>query len=63
MIKVLEHYGFVVKRWNGSHAIMTNGAVVIPIPCHSNKNMPTGMLQAIIRDSGLSVEEYEKIVK
>ncbi len=63
MIRVLEKAGFWVNRWKGSHAIMDNGDRIIPVSCHSSKTMPPGTQRAIIHDAGLTVDEFNELLK
>ncbi|HEU5291700.1 MAG TPA: type II toxin-antitoxin system HicA family toxin [Cyclobacteriaceae bacterium] len=53
LIKLLEKEGFVFVRQSGSHAIYRKiGFKIIVVPMHS-KDIPTGTLNAIIKDSGI----------
>jgi predicted RNA binding protein YcfA (HicA-like mRNA interferase family) len=53
LIKVLGKEGFVFVRQSGSHAIFRKqGFKIIVVPIHS-KDIPTGTLNAILRDAGL----------
>ncbi len=63
MIQVLQKAGFWVNRWKGSHAIMENGDRIIPVPSHSSRTMPTGTQRAIIRDAGLTIAEFNELLK
>ena len=62
MVKVLEKVGFVVRRWKGSHAIMSDGIRIIVVPCHGHKNLPKGTQRGIIKDSGLTVKEFNRLI-
>jgi predicted RNA binding protein YcfA (HicA-like mRNA interferase family) len=35
----------------------------IPVPVHGSKPLRTGTLRAIIRDAGLTVEEFRRLLK
>jgi predicted RNA binding protein YcfA (HicA-like mRNA interferase family) len=53
LIKLLEKEGFVFVRQSGSHAIYRKtGHKIIVVPIHS-KDIPTGTLNSILKDSGL----------
>jgi predicted RNA binding protein YcfA (HicA-like mRNA interferase family) len=60
--RVLESHGFLLVRQRGSHMVMQKsgdeGTTTIPVPDQSE--LRTGTLRAIIRQSGLAVEEYRK---
>lgn len=61
-IKVLERYGFVFIRQKGSHRIYINKNNAVTIPYH-NKDLRKGTLRSIIKQSGLSTEEFLKLFK
>jgi predicted RNA binding protein YcfA (HicA-like mRNA interferase family) len=62
VIKVLEKLGFVFVRQKGSHRIYVKGNIGITIPYH-NKDLKKGTLRAIIKQAGLSVEEFLKLLR
>ena len=59
VIKAFENMGYKVVRHHGSHTIMARAlsAHQPTIPFHS-RDLPKGTLRAIIRQSGLTVEEF-----
>jgi predicted RNA binding protein YcfA (HicA-like mRNA interferase family) len=59
VISALEKTGFVIRRQTGSHAILYRAGIHRPVtvPVHTGE-MPKGTLRAIIRQSGLTVEEF-----
>ena len=62
-IKLLSKVGFYIKRQEGSHITLRRddpfGQVVVP----DHKELDRGTLRAIIRQSGLSVDEFVKLIK
>jgi predicted RNA binding protein YcfA (HicA-like mRNA interferase family) len=62
VIKVLEKLGFVFVRQKGSHRIYVKGSIGITIPYHT-KDLKKGTLKAIIKQTGLSVEEFLKLLR
>jgi predicted RNA binding protein YcfA (HicA-like mRNA interferase family) len=62
VIKVLEKLGFVFVRQKGSHRIYVKSNIGITIPYH-NKDLKKGTLRAIIKQTGLSVEEFLKLLR
>ncbi|MEZ5690330.1 MAG: type II toxin-antitoxin system HicA family toxin [Rickettsiales bacterium] len=58
IIKVLERNGFVVKSQNGSHVKLHNGKNKVIVP-HPRKDMPIGTFGSIVRQSGLTKQEFE----
>ncbi|MFN0158153.1 MAG: type II toxin-antitoxin system HicA family toxin [Bacteroidota bacterium] len=61
-VKALAKAGFVFKRQEGSHMILrrSNPFAQLLVPDH--KELDRGTLRAIIRQSGLSVEEFVKLL-
>lgn len=59
VIKVLEVIGFQRIRQSGSHATYhhPDGRWTI-VSIHPGKTIPKGTLRKIIRDAGLSVDEF-----
>jgi predicted RNA binding protein YcfA (HicA-like mRNA interferase family) len=62
VIAALEKVGFELRRQTGSHAIMYKPGVRYPvsIPQHP-KDLPKGTLRAIIREAGLTRDEFLKL--
>lgn len=67
IIKALTRAGFEIRNQTGSHVQMvgyTEGSKrLVTVPDHGNKEIPIGTLISIIRQSGLSREEFLKFVK
>ena len=61
--KVAEKTGFVWARCVGSHNTFRNadGQIVV-IPDHGAKEIVRPLLRKIIRDLGLSIEDYSRIL-
>jgi len=59
VVAALEKAGFEVRRQTGSHVIMYKAGVRHPIsiPQHP-ADLPKGTLRAIIRQAGLTVDEF-----
>lgn len=58
-VKALEKAGFRVVR-QGKHVVMSNGTRFLTIPRHNPVNSFT--MAGIIRDAGLSIEEFRKLL-
>ena len=60
VIKALEPIGYVVVRQRGSHVRLRHPNAVthkpITVPLHNE--LRRGLLRSIIRDSGLSVDDF-----
>lgn len=57
-IKALERAGFVVQRIKCGHYILKKGNLRVIVPYHSTGNLKPGTLSSIIKEAGLSVEEF-----
>jgi len=58
-LRALEKAGFWVIR-QGKHIVMTDGVRILTIPRHNPMNAYT--MGGIVRDPGLSVEEFCKLL-
>ena len=58
-IKVLEESGFLFARQRGSHVILQHldGRSIV-VPVHQGEELGRGVLRAIIRQAGLTREEF-----
>lgn len=65
VVKALKRVGFVFRRQTGSHVILRHpeSKVTVPVPVHGGKDLPPGTLRAIIRDAGLTVEEFQRLLR
>ena len=63
MIKVLEKTGFYFVRQSGSHKIYKNKeGKRVTVPYHSGKILHPKITNGILRDVGLTVEEFKKLL-
>ena len=64
VIKVLVKIGFKPVRQRGSHVILKrdDGRVTV-IPVHIGEEIGRGLLSKIIKDAGLTKEEFLKLLK
>ena len=64
-IRALQAAGFEIRRQKGSHIIMKRRAPppvrTIPVPNH--KTIKPGTLKSIIRQAGLTVNEFNELLK
>jgi len=62
--RILAAYDFAEVRQKGSHVVMqkklADSTVTIPVPDH--KELKPGTLRSIIRQSGLTVEDFIKVL-
>ena len=64
LVKQLEKLGYYVDHQRGSHIILKHGERPLPrlsVPDH--KNVRVGLLRKIIRDAGLTPEEFVKLIE
>ena len=52
LLKLLQKNGWVVKRVKGSHYVMQKDDKIQIIAVH-NKDVPTGLLNKILKETGL----------
>lgn len=60
VVKALLKRGFYIHHQSGSHARLINkfnSQIKVTVPIH-NKDLPKGTLANIIRQSGLTIEEF-----
>ena len=63
LIRILQKAGFEVVRQKGSHVIMIDDKRTrIVVPVHPGKSIKPGLIRAIIRESGLSREDFLKLL-
>lgn len=64
VIKVLQKIGFFLARQSGSHRIYKNAeGKRVTVPFHSGKILHPKVLQCILRDAGLTEEEFERLMR
>ncbi len=61
-IKVLEKIGFYQKRRESSHIILRRDEPFTQVVIPDHPELARGTLRAIIRDVGLSVEEFVSLL-
>jgi predicted RNA binding protein YcfA (HicA-like mRNA interferase family) len=56
LCKIVECYGWELKRITGSHHIYAKEDVdaILSIPVHGNRDLPIGTLKGIMKDAGLT---------
>ncbi|MFN5539404.1 MAG: type II toxin-antitoxin system HicA family toxin [Candidatus Melainabacteria bacterium] len=59
LCKLVEKFGWQLKRITGSHHIYEKVGVdaILSIPVHSNRDIPIGTLKQILKDAGLSAQD------
>lgn len=52
LIKLMKKNGWVLDRVSGSHHVMIKeGRRSVPVPVHGNKDLPKGLLKAIMKQA------------
>jgi len=59
----LEKIGFVLARQRGSHMILRREAPHSRLVVPDHKELTRGTLRSIIRDAGLTVEEFNELLR
>ncbi|MGD9539287.1 MAG: type II toxin-antitoxin system HicA family toxin [Alphaproteobacteria bacterium] len=65
VIRALIKAGFAVERIVGSHHLLVhrdNPARAVTVPVHGSRDLKPGTLRAIVRQAGLSVEEFNDLL-
>ena len=61
VIRALKRSGFVIHHTTGSHYILKNDMRRVSVPYH-NKDLKPGTLASVIKQSGLTVEEFIELL-
>ena len=61
-VKALGRIGFYLKRQEGSHMILRRDDPFQQVVVPEHKELDRGTLRAIIRQAGLSVDEFMKLL-
>jgi predicted RNA binding protein YcfA (HicA-like mRNA interferase family) len=61
-VKALERVGFRFKRQEGSHIILRRDEPFAQVVVPEHQELDRGTLRAIIRQAGLSVEEFVSLL-
>jgi predicted RNA binding protein YcfA (HicA-like mRNA interferase family) len=61
-ITALQKAGFEIIRQSGSHIVVKRSTPFAQLVVPDHKELDTGTLRAIIRQSGLSVDEFLKLI-
>ena len=60
LIKILQEKGFSFSRQSGSHAIYANqNGIKVTVPIHGKKDLGKGLLKQIMKDAGLTREDFQ----
>ena len=61
LCRIIERYGWELKRVTGSHHIYTKEgvSVILSIPVHGNRDLPKGTLKSLLKDAALTEEDLD----
>lgn len=65
VLAALRRGGFVVDRISGSHHMLvhvSDARRTVTVPFHGAQSIKTGTLRGIIRQAGLTVEEFRRLL-
>lgn len=65
LIKVLKKNGFVLNRIRSSHHILIHQEkqITVSVPVHKGTTLGRGITMAIIKDAGITTEEFLRLLK
>lgn len=62
VIRKLQQAGFIVDRQRGSHAVLFNKQnKKFVVVAYHNKDLKKGTIKNIIKQAGLTIEEFNKL--
>jgi predicted RNA binding protein YcfA (HicA-like mRNA interferase family) len=65
VVRALTRAGFVVDRIVGSHHVLaypSDPTRTVVVPVHAGRDLKPGTMRAIIRQAGLSVEDFSDLL-
>jgi predicted RNA binding protein YcfA (HicA-like mRNA interferase family) len=65
VVRALQRAGFIVDRTAGSHHLLVHPEDprrIVTVPVHGARDLKSGTLRAIIRQAGLTVEEFRALL-
>ena len=64
-IRAFARVGFVEVRVKGSHHVLKNPdhTFLLTVPVHQKQALKTGTIRRLIKDAGLSVDEFVELLK
>jgi len=63
IIRAFKKAGWVLDHIEGSHHILVKGGAegILVVPVHGNKPIKVGLLKGLIKDAGLTNEEFLRL--
>jgi predicted RNA binding protein YcfA (HicA-like mRNA interferase family) len=53
LVRLLKKHGWSLDRIHGSHYIMMRNEKTLSVPVHGNRDLPKGLLAAILKQGGV----------
>ena len=63
VVRVFERFGWNIARKKGSHIILVKDNHIATLSVPDHKEVAKGTLRAIIKQAGLTVEEFNELLK
>ena len=65
VVRAFERAGWTVSRQRGSHVILEKKGAenILSIPVHSSRSVKRGTLRNLIRDAGMSTDDFVSFIK
>ena len=65
MLRALERGGYELTHVRGSHHYLhkPGAAALVVVPLHGNRDLPAGTLRSILRQAGLTVGEFNALLR
>ncbi len=61
--RAFEKDGFTIERWRGSHMMMTKPGWPATLSVPDHREMRAGTLRSLIRDAGLTIDEFLALLR
>ncbi len=64
LVRALKRAGFIKDRQRGSHLTLISSTTdkTVTIPVHTGVDIGKGLLKKIIKDAGLTIEEFKNLL-
>jgi len=62
-VKALQRVGFVVKRQESSHIILRRESPFAQVVVPDHRELDRGTLRAILRQAGITVEQFDGLIR
>jgi len=62
LIRILAKIGFVLDRQKGSHMILYRSDPITTLSVPDHRELDRGTLRSILRQAGLSTEEFQQLL-